>query len=104
MFRRYTPLIALFFLLAGCAGGAALSIEQQLAVTCRAYSGTLNVLSLYRPDMNPGQVASVDAVVAIAHPTCAAAAGGGMENPQNALTQLRGGLRTLLILEQEIEQ
>ncbi len=103
MLHRYVPVIAIFFLLAGCAGGAALSIEQQLAVTCRAYSGTLNVLSLYRPDMNPGQVASVEAVIVIARPTCVAAAGGGLEDPQGALTQLRNGLRTLLILEQEIE-
>ncbi len=100
---RYISIIVVFLLLAGCAGQT-LSLEQQLAVTCRAYSGTLNVLSLYRPGMNPGQVASVEAVVAIAHPTCTAAAGGGVENPQGALTQLRGGLRTLLILEQEIER
>ncbi len=103
MLRRYVPIIAIFFLLAGCAGGTALSIEQQLAVSCRAYSSTLNMLSLYRPDMAPEQVASVEAVIAIARPTCAAAAGGGVENPQNALTQLRSGLRTLLILEQEIK-
>ncbi len=100
---RYALILASFLLLTGCTGSAALSIEQQLAVSCRAYSGTLNVLSLYRPAMDSEQVASVEAVIAIAYPTCAAAASGTVENPQNALTQLRNGLRTLLILEQEIE-
>lgn len=85
-------------LLAGC---STLNTEQEMAVSCRAYAATLNVLTPLKPKMNAAQVKSVDTAIAFAGPACRDAAAG--KTTDELLAGVRAQLRTMLVVEKEIK-
>ncbi len=94
--------IALALLLGACVGG--FTADQNMAIACRGYAGTLGVLALYKRDMTAEQEASVDAGKLVISPLCRQAATGEIMDYQKSLIDVRNELRQMLILEREIKQ
>ena len=85
-------------LLAGC---ASLTTDQEMAVSCRAYAATLNILTPLKPRMSATQISSVDTAIAFAGPACRDAAAG--KTSAELLTGIRAQLRTMLTVEKELK-
>ncbi len=91
-------------LFGGCATSQ-LTADQDMAIACRGYSVTLNVLVPFKPDMNETQIEGVKRGISVISPLCRAAASGELDIPrlEAALRTLRTELRELLLLEQEVK-
>ncbi len=98
-----TFLLGLVLLLGACA--TQFTTDQNMAITCRGYSSTLNAMVPFKSEMSSGQLAGISQAVSIISPLCRAAARGDLDvlDLQDALTVLRTELRTLLLLEQELK-
>ena len=96
--------VGLVLLLGACVGGGAFTSDQNMAVACRGYSSTLNVLVPFKPDMTEAQVDGVKTTIDVVSPLCRAAARGELDatSLESALRTIRNELRTLLLLEQEV--
>ena len=91
-------------LLGGCAAFTPqqpLTLEQQIIVACRSYSGTVRALVPFKPTMTPAQVKFVDDTNAIVRPACDAAFAGVEEPSLDILEVVRDNLRRMVILEQQ---
>lgn len=82
-------------LLAGCAvGPASLSTEQRLALTCKSYDSTLELLVAVKPKLSEAQVQAVNEVRAVANPICyqhnIQTAEGALERLERVLARLNG--------------
>ncbi len=97
-----TLLIGLVLLLGACA--TQFTTDQNMAITCRGYSSTLNAMIPFKSQMSEAQKDGIKQGISVISPLCRAAARGELDafDLQDALTVLRTELRNLLVVEQEV--
>lgn len=100
---KLIPIFLVSVLMAGCTGATGLSARGEMAVSCRAFSGVLDILTPIKPRMKPTQVATVDAAETIMTPLCRAALKGGAETTRAQLQAVRDAIRKAMDVEKEIK-
>ena len=93
--------VGLVLLLGACAT-AQLTSDQNMAIACRGYSSTLNVLVPFKAAMNEDQIGGIKKAIDVISPLCRAASQGESIDLEAALRTIRNELRLLLLLEQEM--
>lgn len=86
-------------LLVGCAGTPA-NTQTQLLLACQGYGDAEKSLRPFKPKLSSGQVAVIRQSIEIAEPICTGE--GDLGDPQAALDLVRGKLRDLVTVQNEV--